>query len=108
MELYGNQELIIESKYKFEEIMNKLEVYAGSVEVKSMYKLDSGVQVGNLVIEKFSLRNANFMIIVLNVVDDNVESPKVFLTIKERQEGLINFSFGKKEKIRKEMISLVT
>lgn len=107
MELYGNQEYVFESKYEFEEIINKLQAYAGSIEVQSRYRLDSGVEVGNLMIEKFSFRNGNFMIVVINVVADHNELPKVFLTIKERQEGLINFSFGKKEKIKNEIKSLL-
>lgn len=108
MELYGNQEYVFESKYRFEQILTKLRNYAGSVDVQSGYKLASGVEVGNMVIEKFSFRNGNFMIIVINVVDDGAEPAKVFLTIKERQEGLINFSFGKKEKIKNEIINLLT
>lgn len=108
MELYGNQEYVFESKYEFDQIISRLQGYAGSVEVQSRYRLDSGVEVGNLLIEKFSFRNGNFMIVVINVVDDKSEPAKVFLAIKERQEGLINCSFGKKEKIKNEIKSLLT
>lgn len=108
MESYGNTMETINSPYSIEECNAKLETYANGIDVYSHLKTDNGTQIINMMFEKLSLRNGNFMIIFVNLVAENNHGTTVFFTIKERQEGFINFSFEKKQKIINQLTELLT
>ncbi len=108
MELYGNQDYFVESKYSIEQCKVKMADFSRGFDVESSFRLDNGTLITNLVFEKYSFRNGNFMSIFMNLVDDGQGTTKVFFAIKERQEGLVNFSFGKKEKLRRQIVEALT
>lgn len=112
MELNYNNKNVFESSYTIEEIVYILEKHIndkalGSLEIESSYKFDSGVKVANLLLERYSFRNSNFMMIMINVVDEGSGFSKVFLNVKERSQGILSVSWGKKEKIEKEITELL-
>lgn len=108
MELYGNTMETISSPYTIEECNTRLETYANCIDVYSNIKTDNGTHIINMMFEKLSLRNGNFMVVFVNLVSENDNGTEVFFTIKERQEGFINFSFGKKQKIINQLTELLT
>ncbi len=108
MELYGNTMENLHSSLSIQTCKDKIESYANGIELYSNVTTDNGVEITNYIFEKYSLRNANFITIYMNMVAENDKGTEIFFSLKERQEGLLNFSFGKKQKLIKEITELLS
>lgn len=106
MEVYGNTMENFTTSKKIEECRELVNTYVNGMEFYSDIKMSNGTQVINCIFEKFSFRNTNFMTIYMNIVSED-DKTEVFFAIKERQEGFLTFSLGKKKKLTEEIKRLL-
>lgn len=95
----------ISSNLSFDQVIDTIRKYANGGEEVNV--ISNGTdKVGTIVFKKLAIFQSNFFFVFVTVAELDGRC-SVLVTVKERQEGLIQMSWGKKEKIYKDIQNLI-